>query len=211
MQGPGAGYWLHTKQALGFPSPHARAPLLTLASVNKMSILYGFSRLEDLNLVYTFSKSAEERYPWANLFLVVDICPAERFADTFAVGATCGCIVHISGPVWVHTHRSPPELEAKKPLAWPTMTDNFGADIFSNLICLELRWWVVVVDLYDAARDFSGHFQGKAGGEIHGKQAEAEYPLLWTIGQLNDFFAVRVSAQERKETSWSPPTLLRSR
>ena len=103
------------------------------------------------------------------------------------------------------------ELEAKKPLAWPTMTDNFGADIFSNLICLELRWWVVVVDLYDAARDFSGHFQGKAGGEIHGKQAEAEYPLLWTIGQLNDFFAVRVSAQERKETSWSPPTLLRSR
>ena len=122
------------------------------------------------------------------------------------VGALCIC-----GPVWVHTHRSPPELEAKKPLAWPTMTDNFGADIFSNLICLELRWWVVVVDLYDAARDFSGHFQGKAGGEIHGKQAEAEYPLLWTIGQLNDFFAVRVSAQERKETSWSPPTLLRSR
>ena len=110
-----------------------------------------------------------------------------------------------------HTHRSPPQLEAKKPLAWPTMTDNFGADIFSNLICLELRWWVVVVGLYDAARDFSGHFQGKAGGEIHGKQAEAEYPLLWTIGQLNDFFAVRVSAQERKETSWSPPTLLRSR
>ena len=80
MQGPGAGYRLHTKQALGFPSPHARAPLLTLASVNKMSILYGFSRLEDPNLVYTFSKSAEERYPWANLFLVVDICPAERFA-----------------------------------------------------------------------------------------------------------------------------------
>ena len=189
--------------------------MLTLASVNKMSILYGFSRLEDLNLVYTFSNSAEERYPWANLLLVVDICPAERFAlqtlqTLLQLGRHMGALC-ICGPVWVHTHRSPPELEAKKPLAWPTMTDNFGADIFSNLICLELRWWVVVVDLYDAARDFSGHFQGKAGGEIHGKQAEAEYPLLWTIGQLNDFFAVRVSAQERKETSWSPPTLLRSR
>ena len=53
------------------------------------------------------------------------ICP------TCACTTLCGCIVHTCGPVWVH--RPPPLLEAKKPLAWPTMTDNFGAGLFSNL------------------------------------------------------------------------------
>ena len=63
----------------------------------------------------------------------------------------------------------------------------------------------MVVGLYDSGRDFSAQFQGELGGEIHGKQAEAEYPLLSTIGQLDKFFQGGVSEQEREETNWSPP------
>ena len=77
--------------------------------------------------------------------------------------------------------------------------------LFKSRTCLELRWWVVV-GLYDTAWNFSAQFQGEGGGggEIHGKWAQAEYPLLWTVGQLDKFFQGRVSEQEREETNWSP-------
>ena len=53
-----------------------------------------------------------------------------HIAQQRCVGALC---IHVTCAM--HSVHSPPsELQAKKALARPTMTDNFGAGLFSNVV-----------------------------------------------------------------------------